>query len=228
MASASALQMNMMFKRAGNKVKAPAPAPVSSSGSELPAIFLKGFPEGGIDAAAAGKTAPVSSFAGGLVGADVEAGEFDPLELSAGLSDETLQWYRAAELKHGRVCMLASLGILTAAAVPLPDPVFQSSGALSGLYKLYTERPEAIWQILTAIAAIEVSALFFGPQDAEAGDYGWDPLNFQEKYGLNGDQEAFNLMRLKELKNGRLAMLMTLGLLSQEAISGKGVYEMFQ
>ena len=28
--------------------------------------------------------------------------------------------------------------------------------------------------------------------------------------------------------NGRLAMLMTLGLLSQEAISGKGVYEMFQ
>ena len=47
----------------------------------------------------------------------------------------------------------------------------------------------------------------------------------QEKYGLNGNEEAFNVMRLKELKNGRLAMLMTLGLLSQEAVSGKGVYE---
>lgn len=194
---------------------------------DLPAIFLTGFPEGGLDKSA-GKVAPVSSFAGGLVGADVEAGEFDPLDLSAGVTDETLQWYRAAELKHGRVCMLASLGILTSALVQLPDPVFENKGALSALYQLYLERPAAIWQILTAIAAIEVSALFFGPQDAEAGDFGWDPLNFQEKYGLKGDQEAFNLMRLKELKNGRLAMLMTLGLLSQEAISGKGVYEMFQ
>merc|ERR1719460_2543038 len=117
---------------------------LSMKGGDLPAIFLTGFPEGGIDAATAGKTAPVSNFAGGLVGADVEAGEFDPLDLSAGVTDETLQWYRAAELKHGRVCMLASLGILTA----------------------------AIWQILTAIGAVEVSALFFGPQDAEAGDYG--------------------------------------------------------
>lgn len=194
---------------------------------ELPAIFLTGFPEGGLDKSA-GKVAPTSSFAGGLVGADVEAGEFDPLDLSVGLTDETLQWYRAAELKHCRVCMLASLGILTAAAVQLPDPVFQNSGALSGLYQLYQERPAAVWQILTAIGAVEVSSLFFGPQNTEAGDYGWDPLNFQEKYGLKGNKEAFNLMRLKELKNGRLAMLMTLGLLSQEAISGKGVYEMFQ
>ena len=67
-------------------------------GGDLPAIFLTGFPEEGIDAATAGKTAPVSNFAGGLVGADVEAGEFDPLDLSAGVTDETLQWYRAAVL----------------------------------------------------------------------------------------------------------------------------------
>jgi Chlorophyll A-B binding protein len=48
-----------------------------------------------------------SDFAGGLIGTDTEAGEFDPLGLSAGKSEETLAWYRAAELKHGRVCMLA-------------------------------------------------------------------------------------------------------------------------
>ena len=31
-------------------------------------------------------------FAGGLVGADVEVKEFDPLGLSKGKSDETLGW----------------------------------------------------------------------------------------------------------------------------------------
>jgi len=40
-----------------------------------------------------------SGFAGGLVGSDVEAPEFDPLQLSVGRSEETLAWYRAAELK---------------------------------------------------------------------------------------------------------------------------------
>ena len=41
----------------------------------------------------------VSSFANGLVGSDVEAPEFDPLNLSTGVSEETINWYRAAELK---------------------------------------------------------------------------------------------------------------------------------
>ena len=46
------------------------------------------------------KPAPVvNQFAGGLVGSDVEAPEFDPLQLSTGKSEETLAWYRAAELK---------------------------------------------------------------------------------------------------------------------------------
>ena len=46
-------------------------------------------------------------FAGGLLGSDVEVKDFDPLGLSKDKSDETLAYYRAAELKHGRVCMLA-------------------------------------------------------------------------------------------------------------------------
>lgn len=54
-------------------------------------------------APAAKRTATRSSlsmeFANGLVGSDVEAPEFDPFQLSAGRSEETLNWYRAAELK---------------------------------------------------------------------------------------------------------------------------------
>lgn len=61
-------------------------------------------PAKGGKSALKGKSAPVkqtvsSGFAGGLVGSDVEAPEFDPLQLSVGRSEETLAWYRAAELK---------------------------------------------------------------------------------------------------------------------------------
>ena len=49
----------------------------------------------------------------------MEVPNFDPFGLSAGRSDETLQWYRAAELKHSRICMLACLGLWTQPALHL-------------------------------------------------------------------------------------------------------------
>jgi hypothetical protein len=46
---------------------------------------------------------------------------FDPLELATLGSDETLAWFRAAELKNGRVAMLATTGyIVQAAGVHFP------------------------------------------------------------------------------------------------------------
>jgi len=183
---------------------------------------LTGFPSGKVDAS--GAVAYRSSFAGGLVGADVEAGEFDPFKLSQGVSSETLEWYRAAELKHGRVSMLAAFGIIFATAITV-SPFSGPAGSLAGLAKLYEERPGAVWQLVTALAAVEVSTLFF-KTSGEAGDLGFDPLNFKAKYGLE-DPSKFDVMRLKELKNGRLAMIMTLGLLAQEAVTGKGVFLKF-
>ncbi|CAM9853285.1 unnamed protein product [Discosporangium mesarthrocarpum] len=52
------------------------------------------------------------SFAGGLIGNDVEAPDFDPLGLSVNKSTAELKWYREAEITHGRVAMLAVLGWL--------------------------------------------------------------------------------------------------------------------
>ena len=40
-------------------------------------------------------------------------GFFDPLGLSKDKDEDTLRMYREAEIKHGRVCMLATAGILT-------------------------------------------------------------------------------------------------------------------
>lgn len=171
-----------------------------------------------------GDTAPQDpDFCYGLVGSDIEAGQFDPFDLSTGRTEETINWYRAAELKHARICMLAALGLFIQPAFHLPDPVFDSTLGFGAVTKLYAERPEAVWQILIALAAIEVGTLFKDGQGI-AGDLNWDPLNFKARYGLD-DPEQLAVMQLRELKNGRLAMLGASGLLLQEVVTGMGPYD---
>jgi len=175
-------------------------------------------------APAAPAPAPVSKFfAGGLVGSDVEVPDWDPFKLSEGRSSETLAWYRAAELKHARICMLACLGLWTQPGLHLPDEVFSSTGGIGALQKLGAERPEAIFQIVAAIAAVETFTLFKDGQ-GEAGDLGWDPLELQ-KYFKMDDPSNRESMQLKELKNGRLAMIGASAMLVQEGITGYGPYE---
>jgi len=51
-----------------------------------------------------------------MSGATAPLKGFDPLGLATLGSDETFLWFRAAELKHGRVAMLATTGYLVQAA----------------------------------------------------------------------------------------------------------------
>jgi hypothetical protein len=51
-----------------------------------------------------------------MPGATMPFKQFDPLGLATMGSDETLAWFRAAELKHSRVAMLATTGYLVQAA----------------------------------------------------------------------------------------------------------------
>merc|ERR1719327_2161079 len=50
----------------------------------------------------------------GLVGDCAPLGYFDPFGFSKGASPETMKKYREAELKHGRVAMLACAGMIHA------------------------------------------------------------------------------------------------------------------
>jgi hypothetical protein len=119
--------------------------------------------------------------------------------------------------------MLAALGLSVQPAFHLPDAVFDSTLGFGVVTKLYAERPEAIWQILLALSAIETSSLFY--KGDTAGDLGFDPLNLQVKLGLKADPAKFDEMKLRELKNGRLAMIGTSALLVQEYVTGYGPYE---
>jgi hypothetical protein len=49
---------------------------------------------------------------------------------------------------------------------------------------------------------------------------GFDPLSLTP-----ADSEEFDLLRTKELNNGRLAMLGVAGIIAQELVNGKGVLE---
>ena len=51
-----------------------------------------------------------------MAGSTMPFKSFDPLNLATLGSDETLAWFRAAELKHARVAMLATTGYLVQGA----------------------------------------------------------------------------------------------------------------
>ena len=101
--------------------------------------------------------------------------------------------------------------------VHLPAPVFDSTKGIGAFNKLLAERPEALWQVLVLIFVLETTTAS-ARKETMPGDFSWDPFNFADKFDLSA-------MRLRELKNGRLAMLGTTAMLVQEAVSGLGPYE---
>ena len=120
--------------------------------------------------------------------------------------------------------MLAFLGLIIQPIFHLPDAVFTAgNGGYGSLVTLYNDRPQAIWQILTALAAIETGALFRGL--GAGGDFEWDPLNYKKQYKLD-DPENFASFQTRELKNGRMAMIGTSLILLQEyQTGGLNVYD---
>ena len=156
-----------------------------------------------------------------IVGSDIEWPEFDPWELSKGASEEDMFWYRSAELKHGRIAMLASLGQITQSYFQLGDPVFsQSEKPIKAIEQVASERPLAAFQILLAIFAVEAFGQFQQIQTGVPGDLNFDPLGLKPT-----DEETWEKVQLRELKNGRLAMLAISSMLFNELLTGNGVIE---
>jgi Chlorophyll A-B binding protein len=89
----------------------------------------------------------IESYCG--IPSDREGGFFDPFGLSKGKDEETLRWYRAAELKHGRVSMLATLGIVIQGYNTKIIPGFPvtDTNAIEALKKVYYEAPSALVQV---------------------------------------------------------------------------------
>lgn len=179
-----------------------------------------------------------------LPGAIAPFGFFDPLKISEGKSEATVSRFREAELKHGRVAMLAALGVIVGEAVEFSTPLFGDKVVGPAIYQ-FQEADELTGYgfaaaIVGVIAAIESYGITKGwetladknardPKDRTTsqlkpgyvnGDLGFDPLGLAPK-----NDADFAVMQAKELSNGRLAMIGVAGMLVQELINGKGILE---
>lgn len=160
------------------------------------------------------RTTSLSEFANGLVGGEGPepmpfnfAGEknaknYDPVGFSE-RAPEWLNWFREAELKHGRQAMLATLGMVVPEFVRVPGEQFSFESIPRVIDAHDALLDTSMKQILLWISLAEVMTLGalsnMNEFDRAPGDFGFDPLGLYPN-----DPEKRKEMQLKELKNGRL------------------------
>merc|ERR1719247_3492915 len=163
-----------------------------------------------------------TEFGYGLPGGANILGEFDPLGLMEGKSKLEVFRLREAELTHGRVAMLASLGFLVQEKF---HPLFSADGGPA--IQQIPQLPVWLWGVMTAgIAAAESARISKGWErsqnefalkaDYYPGDLAFDPLSLAPE-----DPAEFRKMQERELSHGRLAMFAAAGFLAQEAVTGQ-------
>ena len=156
------------------------------------------------------KVQPINSAI--IAGDTPPLGYFDPLKISEKFQKYDIKYLREAELKHGRYAMLASI------VIPLSER-FNSELGINQFNHLDTT-----FQVFTisSIFLYEFSHLLNGwknpitdtfelKEDYQPGDIGIGIFNPE-------DEKSVGLLN-KELNNGRLAMIGTLGMIAQELVS---------
>mgnify|MGYP002803411346 FL=1 len=150
-----------------------------------------------------------------VIGITDPLGYFDPLGFCKQGDFEGFRFKRAAELKHGRVAMLASVGLVTQHYVRLPG--FDMAGTdWASQFNTIVTIP-ALYQftvLLIVVLFLELS-IWAQEEDREPGDFG-DPLGL----GMYSTE-----MRNRELNNGRFAMFATVGIIAAQNYSGKDAIE---
>jgi light-harvesting complex II chlorophyll a/b binding protein 5 len=177
---------------------------------------------------------------------------FDPLRL--GVQPENLIKYRTAELIHARWAMLASVGMLipegleTNGADINGGTWFETGGKmLNGGTLNYFAVP---WKVinnplpLVVVIAIELGLMSAvenyrrtgrGPAGYSPGIGKFDSTIFEgldtvypggpfDPLGLASDNDVFAELKVKEIKNGRLALIAVLAFVLQSIVSGEGPY----
>ncbi|KAJ1450806.1 chlorophyll a/b-binding protein domain-containing protein [Pelagophyceae sp. CCMP2097] len=171
------------------------------------------------------------SFCYGLPGAIAPMGAFDPVGFSRnGVPLNDVRRYREAEVQHGRVAMVATVGYLVgewASPVvwggkisgPANDQLEQIPGPVLALLTLAIGMAET-WRARRGWVEPGPGDLFELRATYYPGDIGFDPLGLKP-----AGAEEFATMQSKELSHGRLAMIGISGMVAQELINHKTLFE---
>jgi len=229
------MRANRFVARSSEEASAPAQKPVEGVDSTAKPADLAAAASA--DSTPAAPSAPAWSL---RKGTPPMGNYFDPLGFSKGKSVSELKRLREAELVHGRVGMLAILGMLQQESM-LEKPLFYVPGddlIVSGPsithFQQIAERFPNFWLVLTGIISIVENlrarkgwenptagkGLFQLKDDYEPGDLGFDPLG-----AFPVDQASRDWYKDGELNNGRLGMLAAAGLVAQELVDGKTIWE---
>ena len=170
------------------------------------------------------KALPFLTAPKGLKGYIGEEAGFDPVGF-AEIMD--IKWMREAEIKHGRVAMLACLGYVSPELFPwargiFPGEAYTHTNPINALFAI---GPNPIIQIIIACGFIEnglnkgklTQLDMFDDPKRVPGEFGWDPLKL-------GTPENKEMYQARELENGRLAMIAIGGMIHGTFVTGEGVF----
>lgn len=185
------------------------------------------------------KASSSSSFnAAKEVGSSSPFGFFDPAGFAADVSRDQFKLYQEAEIKHGRVSMVAFLGLVFGELLQNGGPLF--NGQITGPAIYQYQQADAMFPfsalVLSIIGAIEAytitkawqplgdtlnepTGLAKLKEEHTPGDLGFDPLGFKPK-----SVSELDTIRVKELNNGRLAMLAVAGIVAQELVTNQPIF----
>jgi len=178
-----------------------------------------------------GWSADVSLPLYGLPGAVSPLGFFDPLGFSKDADLNTVKRLREAEIMHGRVAMMATVGYLIGESTPTitygmdvhhtiaNNQIPEVPGTVLFPFFLAINIAEAL-RASTGWVEPGLGPLFTLRENYYPGDIGFDPIGLKPK-----DAKNYANMQTKELSNGRLAMLAAAGMCAQEQVNGQGILE---
>merc|ERR1712187_710104 len=145
---------------------------------------------------------------------------WDPWGLMADGDELKFEAYRRAEIKHGRVCMSSTLGMLVSEKF---HPIFDAWGDepfVSAMQSHFSETAtKNFWPAFWVMAAgHELATTLADYEGKEEFDYGFDPAFLKPK-----DPEELKKFKTYELNHGRWAMICAAGIIAQELVTGAPV-----